>query len=1466
MDSQGAGFAFDATNMDFFTGAQPVFNKPEDSTSSFIFGDEGIDAGFSFDNMSPALLSTTQMNFDMQQPLVGVHAWIMGMCNADTDAAQAMDNTSGSASDWNQHLTPLLHNGLNTFPSTPTHSFNSMYQQNTTLGKRTRESQDFPQAKRLHEAAHDFTLFPSLDTTSSWTLDAQPTPPSSIDFGLPDEAAEVCAMWFNKYNVLPSDKHIDSLSQLTGESTDAIRSWFGRLLKQGMGGSQGDSAYKSQTGLIPQQDSFWDNTFSNDTLQASPIDLLAQQPEITATPQVPCSHEHTTAVLPATALRGSKKRCSPTDDQSLLARDSNKIYQCTRKCGKRYGRKCDWKRNEEEGYPCKSWVCSLCKSDGVENVKPCFRKYHFVQHFRNIHPDLNADEYEEASVVSSDTEFPRQCGFCRHRFTSRQDRIDHIADHFKQGKCMLDWNEEDMSDSDGSDGSDDNNDDDNSDNGGSNGGKPSYPPPQYDPSGDAGSQYYGGGSSGGGSNSGGKPSQSGFFQFQLSQLHEGGGSERESCSEPQSCSEGQNCTKPQSIIEEHTASAQGEIQRVRSLSELGKERHLSEHSSATRSDTGAMAGDDVSVIAVVEDIHGSEAVIADKSIDRDPQSGSSNPGDDGLRWLNNKSSSSVGLAKIISDQLQVSPMPTDLQSVMICEVEATSDLQVVSKNSSKKNSTRTLSQQILQTVPTTSQSFLSIKLLGAGGFSTVDEVVHRDTNLRVGRKTLKNREQTAVEELRKEVNVLQKLRHPHIIRFLGAYSKGDKMSILLSPVAETTLALWLERSAVQKPVNLTETITSMFGCLVSSVRYLHEQRPIVKHLDIKPQNILIVENGKDMPHVVLTDFGVSTSEDSADGQAVPITRQYVAPEVFNGVARKEAADIWSLGCVFAEMASVPFSQDNNGWLAFRKQFSGSQSKNYWQDTIGVQDGLTVCLDAAATVFEQHVVRTIKTMLNALPQERPSAAALTLVFTPAPCCLDWSNDKSAFPGPHEEFDRVEMCVHKDDVDCSIRRPGHSQDGDLVRKQTSVLSSWLDDCLDNHDACRRVAVNRDLKSVPTRLIDLRPSDDSSVVRLVESDTIDSSVDSVRYIALSHTWGQRDALLTSKTLSRMCTGLPTQAVPDAIRKAIGVARDLGYRYIWADTLCVIQDSEADREQECKAMASVFRNAVFTINLDQMLSTTPSTESVSMNAVDNGRNQTSAFATQRPSSAALSSVDFRTPGFGWNTRAWVLQERLLSHRFLHLGEQMYWECNTLKASETFPRGLSPLVWEKVHSSSGTTTHVTKTSTSRPNATKHGLVGSKTADTVRLYTPCKQRDCQWIKKEGDGIGDSMVAAQTTLQLGDVPASSTTATCSSPRAPCSCKPHHFVHDAHQNFPGSTTTNKTALSSAPTHPIVPDDTLSPSMTTVSSSSPTSSVHILEKSGRREICASGQLDQHGRVEWESDVNANRLACDGNGKDMD
>ena len=80
----------------------------------------------------------------------------------------------------------------------------TMSTQLNALGKRPLqiEAHDFPQSKR--QASYDFPLFPTppATTASSWGL--EPTPSSStLAEGLSDEAADVCATWFTKYNVLP---------------------------------------------------------------------------------------------------------------------------------------------------------------------------------------------------------------------------------------------------------------------------------------------------------------------------------------------------------------------------------------------------------------------------------------------------------------------------------------------------------------------------------------------------------------------------------------------------------------------------------------------------------------------------------------------------------------------------------------------------------------------------------------------------------------------------------------------------------------------------------------------------------------------------------------------------------------------------------------------------------------------------------------------------------------------------------------------------------------------------------------------------------------------------------------------------------------------------------------------------------------------------------------------------------------
>jgi hypothetical protein len=1002
----------------------------------------------------------------------------------------------------------------------------------------------------------------------------------------------------------------------------------------------------------------------------------------------------------------------------------------------------------------------------VGKIKPCFRKYHFAQHFRNIHPGLKCEEYEESSIVCSETEFPRKCGFCKHRFESRQERINHIAEHFKQGKCMLDWNDSD--DSDASDNTDNDDDDDRPSDDDSDNSRSSYEPPPNDPRGGT-AKWYGGGSGGGGytdSGSSNSGAQGGYFQFQLSQLGEGetgrqyywdnqrtkltsGGQhdqQRTRCaSEPlaqrpneiptaEVCSKHDKCDAPK---EDHTNAVAGDAlagtlaktKQVENMTLEGIQKLADNHQS-----TGVGIQDDkndwldfilksrqrMTVVKTAVDSSSKDDVCHQPTIEQGSHawdvlkvSLAAPMFSSGAKLAETKSTRfDAALGSLMSKGVSTEQRSTRSSAVQSLE----SKVITIAENRSLVELLTT--KQVLQAISTTSQSFLSVRFLGSGGFSTVDEVVHRGTNLRLGRKTLKNRDPAAIKELWKEVNVLQKLRHPHVIRFLGAYSKGDKMSMLLSPIADTTLALWLDRFSQEKPDNFGQVVTKMFGCLASSVRYLHEQRPIVKHMDIKPQNILIVEGDGEFPHVVLCDFGISSSEDLSEGRSQPLTRQYVAPEVFGGFTRKSAADIWSLGCVFAEMASTAFAQGNDTWLSLRKEFSGRKGKYYWQDVSGLQDRLTTVLDEAATVAEVTVVRTLKAMLRSQPTERPDAASLTLIFTPAPCCLSWPNDQATYPGPQEELSLVETLILEDGVDCRTQVHQH---GELTARNGQGLPSaktWLEQCSHTHDACSHMAPGH-AKVLPTRLVDINPDGKAgNSVRLVNSASLESVTDSIAYVALSHAWSQSHATLSTDNLQSMQANIVVSTLSSPLNYAITAARGLGYRYIWTDSLCVIQDNEDNKRDECANMASVFRNAALTLVLDSL---------------DNGLEDFRSALAESKS------------GFGWDTRAWALQERLLSHRFLHLGqEQLYWECNSLKASETFPCGLPSLVWEKAHTKPKATGEFQR-QLPGTQGTRIDTFSSLEHDNTNEQR--RMRDCQWIKKQGDGIGDSMEAAQTMLQV-----------------------------------------------------------------------------------------------------------------------
>ncbi|KAI1379041.1 heterokaryon incompatibility protein-domain-containing protein [Hypoxylon crocopeplum] len=138
--------------------------------------------------------------------------------------------------------------------------------------------------------------------------------------------------------------------------------------------------------------------------------------------------------------------------------------------------------------------------------------------------------------------------------------------------------------------------------------------------------------------------------------------------------------------------------------------------------------------------------------------------------------------------------------------------------------------------------------------------------------------------------------------------------------------------------------------------------------------------------------------------------------------------------------------------------------------------------------------------------------------------------------------------------------------------SFVRSALNQCLEKHADCGQ---SPDDPELPTRVLDL--GDNDSQIKLLEP----KPGTRARYAALSHCWGARAKRLETKqaTLETLKSTVPWADLPPTFQDAADVARCLGLRYLWIDSLCIVQDSAADWEVESSRMAGVYRDASVTI-----------------------------------------------------------------------------------------------------------------------------------------------------------------------------------------------------------------------------------------------------------------------------------------------
>lgn len=145
--------------------------------------------------------------------------------------------------------------------------------------------------------------------------------------------------------------------------------------------------------------------------------------------------------------------------------------------------------------------------------------------------------------------------------------------------------------------------------------------------------------------------------------------------------------------------------------------------------------------------------------------------------------------------------------------------------------------------------------------------------------------------------------------------------------------------------------------------------------------------------------------------------------------------------------------------------------------------------------------------------------------------------------------------------------------------SVIRHWIDDCLQNHPECNENFLTKGKTStdvkLPTRLIFVgKEAHGQLVPRLVLPEMSEPKV-KFNYLTLSHSWAMtgKSIMLTITSLERFLTeGIPLEDLSPTFRDAITITRELGFQYIWIDSLCIIQDSNEDWEKEALTMSDVY------------------------------------------------------------------------------------------------------------------------------------------------------------------------------------------------------------------------------------------------------------------------------------------------------
>jgi hypothetical protein len=245
----------------------------------------------------------------------------------------------------------------------------------------------------------------------------------------------------------------------------------------------------------------------------------------------------------------------------------------------------------------------------------------------------------------------------------------------------------------------------------------------------------------------------------------------------------------------------------------------------------------------------------------------------------------------------------------------------------------------------------------------------------------------------------------------------------------------------------------------------------------------------------------------------------------------------------------------------------------------------------------------------------------------------------------------------------------------------------------------------------------------------------------MTLSHCWGLiQITKLTQANLESFLSEIDFNSLTKSFQDAIHITRALDCQYLWIDSLCIIQDSEKDWINESAVMGRIYLHSWCTI---------------AATAAENGRVGCLISRDARKAKPIVLSrskhglAHYALDVDMWfrnivkaplNSRAWVVQERLLSSRILHFAhDQVFWECREHAACEAFPMGL-PEHSRDVFQASNT------------GSISHSIIGGRAVKSLNPQIEgARQRQLMGLTANDDlvqyGIWDKIIMIYTAGRL-----------------------------------------------------------------------------------------------------------------------